>query len=201
MDNNQPLSDAEIQAYVAADAALTTTKPWKLEVTSRRMKLYAFLAAGVTLAIHIFLAIVVAVGNTGTAVTVIDQWGYFLVGVLFATVIFIGLHRPRVRANEDGVDVRNFIGSRFYPWAVIYGLSFPETARVARLELPEFEYVPMWAFLAADGADCVPAVETFRELEAHYPPADYTPVRKPRRTRDRPDDIPPHERSHRPRCL
>ena len=45
MDNNQPLSDAEIQAYVAADAALTTTKPWKLEVTSRRMKLYAFLAA------------------------------------------------------------------------------------------------------------------------------------------------------------
>lgn len=122
MDNNQPLSDAEIQAYVAADAALTTTKPWKLEVTSRRMKLYAFLAAGVTLAIHIFLAIVVAVGNTGTVVTVIDQWGYFLVGVLFATVIFIGLHRPRVRANEDGVDVRNFIGSRFYPWAVIYGL-------------------------------------------------------------------------------
>ena len=158
MDNNQPLSDAEIQAYVAADAALTTTKPWKLEVTSRRMKLYAFLAAGVTLAIHIFLAI--------------DQWGYFLVGVLFATVIFIGLHRPRVRANEDGVDVRNLIGSRFYPWAVIYGLSFPETARVARLELPEFEYVPMWAFLAADGADCVTAVEKFRELEAQYMPED-----------------------------
>ena len=69
MDNKQPLSDAEIQAYVAADAALTTTKPWKLEVTSRRMKLYAFLAAGITLAIHIFLAIVVAIGNTGTAVT------------------------------------------------------------------------------------------------------------------------------------
>ena len=92
--------------------------------------------------------------------------------MLFATVIFIGLHRPRVRANEDGVDVRNFIGSRFYPWAVIYGLSFPETARVARLELPEFEYVPMWAFLAADGADCVTAVEKFRELEAQYMPED-----------------------------
>ena len=92
--------------------------------------------------------------------------------MLFAIVIFIGLHRPRVRANEDGVDVRNFIGSRFYPWAVIYGLSFPETARVARLELPEFEYVPMWAFLAADGADCVTAVEKFRELEAQYMPED-----------------------------
>lgn len=26
MDNNQPLSDAEIQAYVAADAALTTDR-------------------------------------------------------------------------------------------------------------------------------------------------------------------------------
>ena len=30
MDNNQPLSDAEIQTYFAANAALTTTKPWKL---------------------------------------------------------------------------------------------------------------------------------------------------------------------------
>ena len=98
MDNNQSLSDAEIYAYVAADVVFTTTKPWRFEVTSRRMKLYAFLAAGITLAIHIFLAIVVAVGNTGTAVTIIDQWGYFLISMLFATIIFIGLHQPR-RAN------------------------------------------------------------------------------------------------------
>ncbi|MDO4631589.1 MAG: PH domain-containing protein [Corynebacterium sp.] len=168
----QPLSDTEIQTYVAADAALTTTKPWELEVTSKRMKLYAYLAAAITIALHTFLALIVTVGDTGTAITIIDQWGYFLVGVLFAALIFIGLHRPRIRVNADGVDVRNFIGSRFYPWSVIYGLSFPEGARVARLELPEFEYVPMWALLAADGPDCVKAIATFRDLEAQYMPED-----------------------------
>lgn len=171
-ENPKTLSDAELHSYVAADAALTTTKPWELVVTSARMKLYAWLAAGITIAIHTFLAFIVAVGDTGAAVTIIDQWGYFLVGLIFAAVFFIGLSRPRVRVNEDGVDVRNFIGSRFYPWLVIYGLNFPEGARVARLELPEFEYVPLWAMIAADGEKCIAAVEKFRELEAKYMPED-----------------------------
>ena len=160
-----------IQRLVAADAATTTTKPWELEVTSQRLKIVAVLAIIIVMGVHIFMASVVASGNTGAAVTTIDQWAFVGIGLIISAVC-LTIMRPRVRANEDGVDVRNFIGSRFYPWAVIYGLSFPETARVARLELPEFEYVPMWAFLAADGADCVTAVEKFRELEAQYMPED-----------------------------
>ena len=160
-----------IQRLVAADAATTTTKPWELEVTSQRLKIVAALAIIIVMGVHIFMASVVASGNTGAAVTTIDQWAFVGIGLIISAVC-LTIMRPRVRANEDGVDVRNFIGSRFYPWAVIYGLSFPETARVARLELPEFEYVPMWAFLAADGADCVTAVEKFRELEAQYMPED-----------------------------
>ena len=166
------LSDAELQRYVAADAALTTTRPWLLEVASRRMNMLAIIAAVVILAVHIFLAIVVAIGDTGTTVTLVDQWGYFLVGVLFGALAFVALRRPRLRANEDGVQVQNFIGSRFYPWSVIYGLNFPEGAKVARLELPEFEYVPLWALQAADGVDCLQAVEAFRKLEAQYMPED-----------------------------
>lgn len=166
------LSDAEVQRYVAADAALTTTRPWRLEVASRRMNILAIIAAVVILAVHIFLAVVVAIGDTGTTVTLVDQWGYFLVGVLFAALAFVALRRPRLRANEDGVQVQNFIGSRFYPWSVIYGLNFPEGAKVARLELPEFEYVPLWALQAADGVDCLRAVEAFRTLEAQYMPED-----------------------------
>ncbi len=166
------LNDAELQSYVAADAALTTTKPWEMVITSKRMKLFAIVMAVLTIAIHVFLAIVVAVGDTGTSVTIIDQWGYFLVGIIFASVFYIGLSRPRVRVNSDGVDVRNFVGSRFYPWVVIYGLNFPEGARMARLELPEFEYVPLWALQSVDGADCIKAVDGFRELEARYMPED-----------------------------
>ncbi|MDR7355741.1 hypothetical protein CFELI_07375 [Corynebacterium felinum] len=166
------LSEREVHQYVAADAALTTTKPWELVITSARMKMYAIIAAVVTVGLHTFLAFIVAVGDTGAAVTRIDQWGYFLVGCLFATVIFLGIYRPRVRVNEDGVDVRNFVGSHFYPWSVIYGLNFPQGARMARLELPEFEYVPLWAVQSADGHACVRAVEKFRELEALYMPED-----------------------------
>lgn len=166
------LSDAELQQYVAADAALTTTKPWELEISSKKMHLWAILAAAVIVALHVFLAVVVNIGDTGTTVTAVDQWGYFLVGLVFAGLAYAALRRPRVRVNEDGVEVRNFIGSRFYPWLVIYGLNFPEGSKVARLELPEFEYVPLWALQAADGKACVDAVAAFRRLEAKYMPED-----------------------------
>ncbi|NLP39703.1 MAG: PH domain-containing protein, partial [Corynebacterium pollutisoli] len=85
---------------------------------------------------------------------------------------YLAFTRPRVRANEDGVEIRNIIGTRFYPWSVAYGLFFPQGARMARLELPEFEYVPMWAMQASDGPAVVQAVSTFRELEAKYMPQD-----------------------------
>lgn len=166
------LSEDELQRYVAADAALTTTKPWSFELTSRKLTQWAFGAAAVVVAVHVFLAVVVAIGDTGTAVTAIDQWGYFLVGLIFAAAFFVALKRPRVRANEDGVEVRNFLGTQFYPWTVIYGLNFPEGSRMARLELPDFEYVPLWAMQAADGPATVRAVEQFRELEAKYMPQD-----------------------------
>lgn len=170
--NHPTLSDNEILGYVAADAALTTDKPWELVVESRRMKIWAWVLALVTVALHVFLALIVTVGDTGTGLTIADQWGYFLVGIIFAAIFYIGLSRPRVRANSDGVDVRNFLGSQFYPWTVIYGLNFPEGARMARLELPEFEYVPLWALQSADGMETVKAVEKFRELEGKYMPED-----------------------------
>ncbi|GGG68521.1 PH domain-containing protein [Corynebacterium pelargi] len=170
--SNRRLSDEELQRYVAADAALTSNKPWTLTIVSRKMRLWAIIAATVIVLLHVFLAVVVAIGDTGTTVTVIDQWGYFLVGVLLAAIVFIALWRPRVQANEDGVEVRNFLGTKFYPWLVIYGLNFPEGARMARLELPDFEYVALWALQAADGAQAVADVQAFRALEARYMPED-----------------------------
>lgn len=43
---------------------------------------------------------------------------------------------------------------------------------MARLELPDFEYVPLWAFQSADGLAGLRAVERFRALEANYMPED-----------------------------
>ncbi|WJZ02753.1 PH domain-containing protein [Corynebacterium freiburgense] len=170
---SQPASETEgiTERLVAADAATTTSQPWELVVTSKRMKLIAYASAIGVLGLHIFMAMVVAVGDTGAAVTTIDQWAFVGVGLIFA-IAALGLQRPRVRANGDGVEVRNFIGTRFYPWSVIYGLSFPKSDRWARLELPEFEFVPMWAFQSADGEAVVQAVAKFRELEDRYMPED-----------------------------
>lgn len=166
------LSDAELQEYTAAFAGTTTTKPWSLVVTSSFLKKVAWVAVVVVMAVHIFMGQVVDVDFTGAAVTFIDTLAFPLIGIIISVALFIGLTRARVRANEDGVEVRNFIGTRFYPWAVIYGMSFPKGNSVARLELPDFEYVPMWAFQSRDGESVVRAVAQFRELENKYMPED-----------------------------
>lgn len=162
----------QLQEYTAADAALTTDKPWELVVTSKKLKQLAIAVAIFVIIIHIFMAVVVGIGYTGAAVTPIDQWAFFGVGIIIAVLGYLAFSRPRVRVNADGVDVRNIIGSRFYPWAVIYGLSFPEGSRMARLELPDFEFVPLWAFQSADHGSIVENVSKFRELEAQYMPQD-----------------------------
>lgn len=166
------LSDEELQLYTAAYAGTTTDKPWRLVVTSKTMKQLAWIIVVVVMAVHIFMGAVVDVDFTGAAVSFVDTLAFPGVGVLLSVLAYIGFTRARVRANEDGVEVRNFIGTRFYPWAVIYGMSFPKGARVARLELPDFEFVPMWAFQARDGESVVRAVAEFRELENKYMPED-----------------------------
>ena len=78
------------------------------------------------MAIHIFMGVTLDVSFTGAAVTTIDKFAFPGVGVLISILSWIALTRPRLRANEDGVEVRNIVGTRFYPWQVVYGLSFPE---------------------------------------------------------------------------
>lgn len=158
-------------AYAVADPTTTTNKPWELVVTSRRLKFIAAGAIVVVMAAHIFLAVVVAIGDTGATVTTVDQWAFVGIGIIIS-LCCLGITRPRVRVNSDGVEVRNFIGTRFYPWDLVYGLSFPKGDHWARLELPEFEYVAMWAFFAADGDRVMKAVADFRALEDRYMPED-----------------------------
>lgn len=169
----QGAAEREAYAYAALDpTAVTTTKPWEFEVRSGRLKVLAWVLVVVFMAVHIFMAVTVDIAYTGAAITPIDKLAFVGVGIILSVLGYVALTRPRVRANSDGVEVRNIIGTRFYPWAIIYGLSFPEGARMARLELPEFEYVPLWAMQSADGAKVVEAVQEFRELEAKYMPED-----------------------------
>ncbi|MFD2455390.1 PH domain-containing protein [Corynebacterium mendelii] len=162
---------SEIAQYAIADGASTSLKPWEFTHTSKRLVVVAWIAVAVIMAVHIFMAIVVGIGDTGVRVTPVDQWAFIGLGLIFSGLA-LSIMRPRVRANCDGVEVRNLTTARFYPWEVVYGLSFPRTARWARLELPEFEFVPLLAFQAGDGADVVKAVHDFSVLEDKYMPED-----------------------------
>lgn len=149
----------------------SSTDEWELTITSKKLTLWAWLAAIVVMAIHIFMGIVVDIGDTGATVTPIDRLAFPAIGLIIALVALL-LTRARVRVNSRGVEVRNMLNARFYPWHDIYGLSFPKKSKWARLELPDFEFVPMLALQSADGARTVSAVRKFRELEEKYMPED-----------------------------
>lgn len=178
-DKQQPhaarpeLSEAQVLAYTSADPfAKTSTKPWEYEARSPFLRKVAIVWVILVMAAHLFMGFTVGLSFTGASVTTIDKFAFPGVGVLISVLSWFALTRPRLRANSDGVEVRNIVGTRFYPWQVIYGLSFPEGSRMARIELPNFEYVPVWALQSGDKTDVIPKVRCFRDLEARYMPQD-----------------------------
>ncbi|MEH0146177.1 PH domain-containing protein [Corynebacterium sp. Q4381] len=167
------LEDRELAYLTALDPhAATTDKPWEYEVRSSHLKRVAAVWIVVVMAVHIFMAAVVNAEFTGVTLTSLDQFAFVGVGLIISALSWVALTRPRVRANADGVQVVNIIGTRFYPWVLVYGLNFPKGSRMARLELPDFEYVPLWAIQAGDKERAIQAVEDFRVLEAKYMPED-----------------------------
>ncbi|MEY8208724.1 PH domain-containing protein [Corynebacterium sp. MNWGS58] len=167
------LDEKKLAAYTALDPfSVTSDKPWELTIRSRRLRVYALVLIPIIMAVHIFMAWQLSLEFTGAAITGIDYLAFPGVGLVISVLVWLALSRPRVRVNSDGVEVRNIIGTRFYYWELIYGLTFPEGARMARLELPEFEYMPLWAIQASDGKDGIEAVRKFRALEAQYMPEE-----------------------------
>lgn len=144
---------------------------WLLIVTSPFLKRLAWIAVVVIMIVHIFMGVVSAIGDTGATVTLVDQWAFVGLGLLFSGAALM-LTRARTRVNSRGVEVRNIGGAKFYPWTMIYGLSFPRNSRWARLELPDFEFVPMMAFQIGDKATISGKVEAFRQLEDRFMPEE-----------------------------
>lgn len=100
---------------------------------------------------------------TGVVFSVSDQVAMVLLGVLLAGGAML-LTRPRLRADAEGLEVRNIIGTTRVPWNLVEGVSFPDGAPWARVELPDDEYVPIMAIQATDGQHAVVAMRKLREL-------------------------------------
>jgi len=101
--------------------------------------------------------------HTGAYFRLSDQLAMIGIG-LFLAAGALWFARPRVRAGEDGVEVRNMVSTRHFSWSDVQGVSFPDGAPWARIELANDEYVPLVAVQAIDGERAVSAMRTLRRI-------------------------------------
>jgi len=129
----------------------------------RKVRVLASIGALVLVAVFTVVAILLRDTSTGVYFYLSDQIAMIGIGVLLGCGALM-FARPRVRADEDGVEVRNMLGSRRYGWSDIEQISFPDGSAWARLELPDDEYVPILAVQAIDGDHAVTAMRELRRL-------------------------------------
>jgi hypothetical protein len=94
-----------------------------------------------------------------------DQVAMIGLGVLFALGV-LALTRPRVRADANGVHIRNVIGGYDLPWSVVRTVRFERGAAWATLELHDDDVVAMMAIQATDKEYAVAGVSALRSLHA-----------------------------------
>jgi hypothetical protein len=150
-----------------------------LMVRPRRVRQAAWVAAVAVVAAFTVIASVLRTTDTGVFFRTADQVAMVLLGVLIAGGILL-LARPWVRADADGVEIRNVGWPRYLPWELVRAVSFPDGASWARLDLPDYEYVAVLAVQAVDGLHAVEAIRGLRALHA----AAHAPVSGDREAAD-----------------
>ncbi|ASU79361.1 hypothetical protein CDG81_14890 [Actinopolyspora erythraea] len=134
-----------------------------VQVRPKRVRSVAVPAALVVFVVCGVAALMLRSTANGLLLTVSDQVAMVGIGAVLAGLILLST-RPRLRADESGVEVRNSILTRRYSWSDVRGVSFPEGATCARLELPDDEYEPITAIQSFDGEHAVRAMRDLRAL-------------------------------------
>lgn len=153
----------------ATDGAATGTPdtglPAVLVVRPRRTMIVAWVGAVALVALFVGVAMVLRTADTGVYFRLADQVSMVLLGLFIAAGILL-LARPRVRADRRGIEVRNIVQTRRYPWDQVLRISFPDSASWARLDLPDDEYLPVLAIQSVDRQYAVTAITGLRALHA-----------------------------------
>jgi hypothetical protein len=113
----------------------------------------------------VVIATLLRTADTGVYFRLADQVSMVVLGLFFAGG-FLLLARPRVRADANGIEVRNIVQTRTYTWDQILRIAFPDSASWARLDLPDDEYLPVLAIQAVDRHRAVTAITRLRALHA-----------------------------------
>ena len=64
--------------------------------------------------------------------------------------------------------MRNLVNDKLIPWSDVVGVSFPQGARWARVDLPDDEYIALMAIQSVDKDRAVTAMEQVRTMLDKY---------------------------------
>lgn len=142
---------------------------WDVVLRPRLTPIVAGIAAFVIATAAIVVAFFLNLRYTGAIILPADQVAVGSIGVLIGCGILL-LALPRVRVGPAGIAVRNVVLERLVPWDEVVGVSFPEGSRWARVDIADYEYVPVLAIQSVDGERAVDAMDTLRSLLAKYRP-------------------------------
>lgn len=137
----------------------------RVVVRPRKVLIAAWVGSSAVLVLFVVVAVVLRTSETGVFFRFADQVALVLMGLLIAGGVLL-LARPRVVADADGIEVRNVVFNRRFPWGSVVRVAFPDGASWARLDLPDDEYVAVLAIQAVDGARAVDAIRKVRALHA-----------------------------------
>ena len=131
-----------------------------------RVKFVCWTAAVAVAVIFTVVAVGLRGQSEGVAVFGVgDQVAMIVLGLLGAVAI-LWFTRPRVRADADGIRIRNLFGSYDLPWDLVREIRFDQGNPWASLELVDDEVVAIMAVQAADKGRAVEAVRGLRALHS-----------------------------------
>ena len=152
----------------------TPGAPVLLQVRPRRITIFASIAAALVIGSMVVIGLLLRDTNEGVTFTVNDQIGLIGIGLVLGAVIMTAA-RPRLRADQNGMSVRNVFGETFVPWPLVVRVAFPTGAHWAELQMPDDEVKAVMAIQAMDRVRAVTALERLRALHQRYAPPPPVP--------------------------
>jgi Bacterial PH domain len=162
-DADGPARDSRADAVRAPRAAGPAEKT--VVVRPRKVMIAAWVGAVAVLVLFTVVAVLLRGSETGVYFRFADQVALVVLGLLIAGGVLL-LARPRVRADAEGIEVRNILTTQRLSWQVVRRVAFPDGASWARLDLPDDEYLPVLAIQAVDGYRAVEGIARLRALHS-----------------------------------
>lgn len=157
-----------------ADDPPDRSAPVLLRVRPRKITILAAIAAFVVIAVSVVAGLLLKDVDEGVSFRTADQIGTIGIGVVLAAAIMTTA-RPRLRATNAGLWIRNVLGDKFFAWNMIIKVAYPPNSPWAQLQLPDDEVHPVMAIQSLDRGRAVRALEQVRRLHDTYAPPESRP--------------------------